>query len=72
MTVSIPNGYRHVTDKEFYARRSACMDLDAADEDDAWDDLEHVTLWDGKQHLSISSAPYFWRVFVEPESEVRT
>lgn len=64
----IPDGYRHVPVEEFAERKRACIALEDEDEDEnPWIDLDRVTLYDTstKEHMPISCAPYFWRIFVE-------
>lgn len=65
-----PDGYRVLSDAEFFERRKQCIQNEDDDGDEAWADLDNVTLYDTstKQHLPISCAAYFWRIFVEREA----
>lgn len=59
--------YRLLSVKEFAKRRRTAMRKMNRDIDNAWADLDYVSLWDPhyKQMLPISSMPIVGRVFVE-------
>ena len=79
LTITLPDGYRHVSDAEYLRRRRRCERRDAnartdKQEREAWAPLAGVRIWDEPTAtlLPISCSPYRGRVYVEPEREAGT